>query len=69
MGFSVPIAAWLRGPLRLWAEDLLSEVSLSRSDTLRNGPIRQAWNAHIRGDGDYALRLWTVLMYQQWLSD
>lgn len=66
-GFAVPIGAWLRGPLRDWAEDLLSEAALVQSEFLKPKPIRSAWSAHLAGRSsnlDYPL--WTILMYQLW---
>jgi asparagine synthase (glutamine-hydrolysing) len=66
MGFSVPIEAWLRGPLRVWAEDLLSESSLAGTETLQSGPIRVAWGRFLNGDRRLALGLWGVLMYRSW---
>src|SRR5690606_26754988 len=48
-GFSLPIADWLRGPLRDWAEDLLADERLRRDGVFRPGPIRAAWAAHLEG--------------------
>lgn len=68
-GFSVPLAAWLRGPLREWAEDLLDERRLQQQGYLYPQPIRQAWTRHLKGTGDYANALWPVLMFQSWLAE
>ena len=64
-GFAVPVHAWLRGPLRDWAEDLLSEVSL-RDSLLDRMPVRRAWHEHLSGRANHLPRLWTVLMWQAW---
>ena len=40
---SVPLGAWLRGPLREWAESLVSVERLSHEDLLNATPIRDAW--------------------------
>jgi asparagine synthase (glutamine-hydrolysing) len=67
-GFDVPLAAWLRGPLRDWAEALLDEGRLRREGMLRPEPIRRKWLQHLRGDANWNVDLWTVLMFQGWLE-
>ena len=66
-GFSVPIAAWLRGPLKEWAADLLDANRLEAEGFLNPVMISTAWNEHISGRVDRHNDLWSVLMFQQWL--
>jgi asparagine synthase (glutamine-hydrolysing) len=67
-GFSVPIASWLRGPLREWAADLLDPAVITRQGYLRAEPIADAWRAHDSRRQDRSEELWCVLMFQQWLA-
>lgn len=64
-GFGVPLAAWLRGPLRDWAEHLLAEPTLDDAG-LEPAPIRAVWAAHCAEQGNHQHQLWTVLMYVAW---
>jgi asparagine synthase (glutamine-hydrolysing) len=66
MGFGVPIDHWLRGPLREWAEDLLSADALEAGGLLRAAPIRRVWAGHVGGHRNEHARLWPVLMFQAW---
>jgi asparagine synthase (glutamine-hydrolysing) len=66
MGFAVPIAEWLRGPLRDWAEDLLRRDALEATGHLDADLIRQRWDQHLNGRFDWQYELWNVLMFQSW---
>jgi asparagine synthase (glutamine-hydrolysing) len=65
-GFAAPIGAWLRGPLRPWAEDLLSPARLARGGLIEPAPVRRAFEQHLAGRRDYEHLLWCVLMFEAW---
>jgi asparagine synthase (glutamine-hydrolysing) len=65
-GFAIPLGQWLRGPLRAWAEELLSERRLAEGGLLNPAPIRARWIEHLEGTRNWHASLWTVLMFQAW---
>jgi asparagine synthase (glutamine-hydrolysing) len=68
MGFGIPIAQWLRGPLRGWAEDLLSEDRLRRDGVLDPKIVRNEWFRHVGGRSEGGDSIWQVLAFQAWLA-
>jgi asparagine synthase (glutamine-hydrolysing) len=67
-GFAVPVHEWLRGPMRPWAENLLSESRLREEGYFDAAPIRQKWQEHVTGRHNWQPQLWGVLMFQAWLE-
>ena len=66
MGFGVPIDAWLRGPLKGWASDLLDPAAMARAGLLDPGPIQEKWAEHQSGRRNWQHFLWNVLMFEAW---
>jgi asparagine synthase (glutamine-hydrolysing) len=66
MGFSIPLAAWLRGDLRAWADELLSPARLAGDGIFAAGEVRRLWDQHQAGTANRENVLWNVLMFQSW---
>jgi asparagine synthase (glutamine-hydrolysing) len=67
-GFGVPLAQWLRGPLRAWALDLLSPTAIKRDGLFDPHAIARALDDHMSGRRDRHNDLWSALVAQQWLE-
>jgi len=68
-GFGVPLADWLRGPLREWAEALLDPARLHADGLLNSDAVTALKDAHMTGLADHGARLWNVLMLHGWLDN
>tara|TARA_Y100001933_G_C18958061_1_gene546884 strand:+ start:1 stop:1572 length:1572 start_codon:yes stop_codon:yes gene_type:complete len=68
-GFAIPINNWLKGPLKNWAGDLLSESLIQRQGYLNSEIVSQIFKSHLDGEEDNSSKLWTILMWQSWLSE
>jgi asparagine synthase (glutamine-hydrolysing) len=66
-GLSVPLASWLRGPLRGWAEERLSAGRLGAVgiDEAAAGALL---SEHLRRERDHARALWTLVVLAEWLD-
>jgi len=67
-GFNVPIGAWLKGPLREWARDLLAAPCIRRDGLLDVHRVETCWQEHLSGQRDRARELWAILMVQAWID-
>ena len=63
MGFSVPIAKWLAGPLKDWAGDLLLT---SEPGFLDRRIVRGEWDRFLAGTDNNAAGIWALVMFQSW---
>ncbi len=65
-GFGIPVAAWIRGPLRPLFEDLFSAPALDGSGVLEPKAARALLDRHLRGEADLRKPLWTLGMFLLW---
>lgn len=68
-GFAVPLATWLRGPLRDWAETLLERNKLIEEGFVNADLVHRAWSEHLNNQADHAFKLWGILMFQAWQQE
>ena len=68
MGFGVPIDKWLRGPLKEWASDLLSEDKIRNQNIFNEKVVTEKLDCHIKGKKGLHHELWTLLMFQSWIE-
>ena len=68
-GFAVPLDSWLRGPLREWAESLLSRGRLEADGYFDAAMVGGWWDDHQSGAKKRQHALWNVLMFQAWHAE
>lgn len=68
-GFTVPIAAWLRGDLKAWGTDLCHDASALRALGLRPERVESLWETHQSGQRSVHSFLWAVLMLVAWYRE
>jgi asparagine synthase (glutamine-hydrolysing) len=64
-GFGIPVGEWLKGPLRPWAEDLLSPGALA-DGLFDRATVRRWFDEFLSGRRDAQHGLWAVLQFQAW---
>lgn len=66
MGFGVPVASWLRGPLRNLGADVLLSPRARQRGYFRADTVSRLWTDHQSGANDHAYPLWMLLMFELW---
>ena len=67
MGFSVPLASWLRGPLRNDLQRMLNQSALTECGLFERPAIQQLVEQHMSGRSDHSAPLWALLMFDAFL--
>ncbi|MEA2684170.1 MAG: hypothetical protein QOK05_2498 [Chloroflexota bacterium] len=67
-GFGVPVAKWIRGPLKELVHDTLSKDSLQRDGMFDASTVQRLMADHQSGAADNRKQLWTLFMFQQWMA-
>jgi asparagine synthase (glutamine-hydrolysing) len=67
MGFSVPLAAWFRGPLREPLQATLHNGALAESGWFDRAALDQLVTQHLSGRSDHSATLWKLLMLDAFL--
>ena len=67
-GFSIPVAAWLRGPLQGFARETLSAETLSRQGWLDPGTVTGLLDDHCSGREDLSRQLWGLIAFTLWFD-
>ena len=65
-GFAVPLDAWLRGPLRDWAGDLLASARMRQDAMLDATRVQSLRESLAQGGRADPHQIWCLLMYRMW---
>ncbi|QSP93522.1 asparagine synthase (glutamine-hydrolyzing) [Marinobacter salinisoli] len=66
MGFSTPLAQWLRGELKDIAEIYIFKNGHGLAQLFRKESVKYVWDQHQSGVFDHAAILWGMLIYEIW---
>jgi asparagine synthase (glutamine-hydrolysing) len=67
-GFSIPVAAWLRGDLAPFARDVLSPEAVERQGYLDPAAVTRVLDDHISGKEDLSRQIWGLLNFTLWFD-
>src|SRR4051795_10340184 len=67
-GFSIPVAAWLRGDLAPFARDVLSPQTVERQGYLDPVAVTRVLDDHISGKEDLSRQIWGLLNFTLWFD-
>jgi asparagine synthase (glutamine-hydrolysing) len=67
-GFSIPLAGWIRGPLRPFAEEVLSPGALGRQGWLDPAAVSPMLERHCSGREDLSRQLWGLMAFTLWFD-
>ncbi len=67
-GFSIPLAAWLRGPLEPFAREVLSPATLARQGCLDPAAVTPLFDRHCSGREDLSRQLWGLMAFTLWFD-
>ena len=67
-GFSIPLAAWLRGPLEGFAREVLSRETLERQGLLEPAAVASVLDRHVSRRDDLSRQIWGLMALTMWFD-
>ncbi|HEX6153668.1 MAG TPA: asparagine synthase C-terminal domain-containing protein, partial [Solirubrobacterales bacterium] len=67
-GFSIPLAAWLRGPLEPFAREVLAPGALERQGLLEPAAVNPILDRHVSGQEDLSRQIWGLMALTLWFD-
>jgi asparagine synthase (glutamine-hydrolysing) len=67
-GFSIPIAAWLQGPLEPLAREVLAPSALARQGLLDPAAVTPILDRHCAGQEDLSRQIWGLMALTLWFD-
>ena len=68
MGFSIPLASWLRGPLKEWCLDTLSKSNLNNFG-FNSKLIKNTIDEHMKGTNNHHNKIWSLMIFIIWYQN
>jgi asparagine synthase (glutamine-hydrolysing) len=65
-GFSIPLAAWLRGELEPFAREILEPSTLRRQGLLKPEPVLRLLDVHVSRREDLSRQIWALMTLTLW---
>jgi len=65
-GFGIPVAKWVKGPLKEMAQDLLHPTKIRREGYFRAEEVQRLMDDHLMSRADNNKKLWTLLTFELW---
>jgi asparagine synthase (glutamine-hydrolysing) len=67
-GFSIPAAAWLRGELRPFAQEVLAPARIRAQGYFEPGQVSRLLDDHGARREDYSRQLWGLISFSLWVE-
>jgi asparagine synthase (glutamine-hydrolysing) len=67
-GFSIPVAAWLRGDLEPFAREVLAPETIERQGLLRPEAVTRVLDDHVSRREDLSRQIWGLLAFTLWFD-
>ncbi|MFH1873677.1 MAG: asparagine synthase (glutamine-hydrolyzing) [Pseudomonadota bacterium] len=67
-GFGIPVAKWLKGPLKQMAQDLLHPAKIKAEGFFDPNEVARLLTDHLSNKVDNRKKLWTLMMFEMWLE-
>lgn len=67
-GFGIPVAKWVKGPLKDLFRETLAVDRIRREGYFRPGAVSKLLRDHFEGRADNRKKLWTLFIFERWLE-